>query len=83
MRSSDNDYVSGRDASTPASGHDQREGSCMDIRIRGRRTTGAPTSLLHFGLQPGFEADSKIGVTSMCVRSRSAMGPVRINGVCV
>ena len=29
----------------------------MAIRIRGRRTTGAPTYLLHLTLQPGFESD--------------------------
>ena len=44
----------------------------MAIRIRGGRTTGAPTCLLHFTLQPGFATDSLFpaGVPGMWHRRR-------------
>jgi len=56
MRLSTNDYICGKDASTTASGCDPH-GLLYGLRLRGRRTTGAPTYLLHLTLQPGFESD--------------------------
>lgn len=52
MRLLNDDYVCGRDAGSTSSGVTR-----MAIRLRGRRTTGASTCLLHFTLQPAdFEA---------------------------